>query len=168
VGDSTEVRVRAALRKVVLGAAVIRLAVLAEACRTDARSGASGGGELVEITIPISLKHRQSATLIAPADQPMAAPAVPDRALVRAVCIAREWRRRLESGEVATTRELARLEGLCHRHTGRLLPLAYLAPDLVNAIIEGVAPRAMTLQALTATPLPRAWEDQKRRFASFM
>jgi site-specific DNA recombinase len=97
----------------------------------------------------------------------MAETGKPDRALVRAVCIAREWRRKLESGEVATTKELARLEGLCHRHTGRLLPLAYLAPDLVEAIVQGRQPRAMTLQAFTETPLPRDWEDQRRRFTAF-
>jgi DNA invertase Pin-like site-specific DNA recombinase len=164
--DTAEPRVRAALRKVTLGAEVIKVLVLKEACRPSA-PGDRADGELVEIAIPISLKHRQSATLIAPADRPMAAPAVPDRALVRAVCMARDWRRRLEAGEIGSTRELARREGLCHRHTGRLLPLAYLAPDLIEAIIEGRQPRAMTLQGLTATPLPRTWQDQRRLVAAF-
>jgi DNA invertase Pin-like site-specific DNA recombinase len=59
------------------------------------------------------------------------------------------------------------VEGLCHRHTGRLLPLAYLAPDLATLILEGRQPRAMTLQALTAKPLPRAWIDQRQLVASF-
>jgi hypothetical protein len=165
MSDSIEGRVRGALRKVTLGASTIAIALLAEACRAEARCGATANGDLVEVTVPISLKHRNSATLIAPTDRPMSEPAMQDRALIRAVCITREWRRRLESGEVATTRELARREGLCHRHTGRLLPLAYLAPDLVNAIIEGRQPRTMTLQSLTAEPLPRTWDDQRRLFA---
>ena len=124
--------------------------------------------ELVEVLVPIRLKHRQSATLIAPDGKSTArsSPA-PDQALVRAVCLASRWRRQLESGEVATTKELARREALCHRHTGRLLPLAYLAPDLVALILDGHQPRAMTLQALTQRPLPRCWNEQRRLVASF-
>jgi site-specific DNA recombinase len=34
-------------------------------------------------------------------------------------------------------------------------------------ILEGLQPRAMTLQLLTAKPLPRAWADQRRLVASF-
>lgn len=93
--------------------------------------------------------------------------ATPDRAPVRALCVAREWRRRLESGEVGSTRELARLEGLCHRHTGQLLPLACLAPDLVGSIHEGRQPGSMTLQALTVQTLPKRWDDQRWLVASF-
>ena len=59
------------------------------------------------------------------------------------------------------------MEGVRHRHAGRILPLAYLAPDLVAMILEGLQPRAMSLQALTAKPLPRAWTDQRRLVASF-
>ena len=165
--EPIEVRVRAALRRVTLGAARIVILVLAGACQPDVDAATQADGELIEIELPIRLKHRQSAILITPDDQRLVRPSAPDRALVRAVCLAREWRRWLEAGEVATTRELARREGLCHRHTGRLLPLAYLSPDLVAKILEGRQPRAMSLQALTAKSLPRAWEEQKRLFASF-
>ena len=166
-GDGIAGRVRAALRKVILGAALVRLEILAQACRADVSGEAAAVEDIIEIKIPTTLHNRRSTKLIAAADGPVEAPAAPDRALVRAVSIARTWRRRLESGEVATTRELARLEGLCHRHTGRLLPLAYLAPDLVDAIIEGRQPRSTTLQALTANPLPIAWEEQRRLVAGF-
>jgi hypothetical protein len=53
------------------------------------------------------------------------------------------------------------------RMHGEILPLAYLAPDLVTMIIEGRQPGAMTLQSLTEKPLPRAWEHQRRLFAKF-
>ena len=89
-----------------------------------------------------------------------------DRALVRAICLTREWRRRLESGEVATTKEQAKIKGLCHRHTARILPLAYLAPDLVTMILDGLQPRAMTLRTMTMKPLPAGWEDQRQLVAA--
>jgi hypothetical protein len=71
------------------------------------------------------------------------------------VCAPREWRRRLESGAVATTKDLAELEGLCQRHT-----------DLVEMILEGRQPPALSLQPLTAKPLPRPWADQRDLVAS--
>ena len=160
-------RLRGALKRVTLSASLVTLEVLAEACRDQVRTGAVGDEGMVKIHVTIRLKHRQSATLIAADSGPVGLGAAPDRALVRAVCITREWRRLLESGEVASTRDLARREGLCHRHTGRILPLAYLAPDLVEAILEGRQPRAMTLQALTEKPLPRGWSEQRELVGSF-
>lgn len=165
--SSIEGKVRAALQKVVLGSSLIQVVVAREACRTITIAGPASTSDSIEISIPVSLKHRQNATLVTPLDKAIASPSIPDRSLLRAVCIARTWRDRLVSGEVATTRALARLEGLCHRHTGRLLPLAYLAPDLVELIVAGRQPRAMTLQALTAAPLPKSWNDQRRLLASF-
>ena len=165
--EAIAARVRAALRRVVLGASLVTLQLDLRACRGGEPGLERLGADMVQMELPISLKHRQGATLIAAADRTAALPANPDRALIRAVCVAREWRRRLETGEVETTRELARLEGLCHRHTGRLLPLAYLAPDLVIDILEGQQPRSMTLQALTASPLPKVWDEQRRLVSSF-
>ena len=80
---------------------------------------------------------------------------------------ARAWRAKPEAGEVASTNDLAKREGLCARHASRVLPLAYLALDLVEAILEGRQPAALTLQAFTARPLPKRWDDQRRCFASF-
>jgi DNA invertase Pin-like site-specific DNA recombinase len=166
-GAPAEARVREALSKVTLGAAKIGLTLHAECCRPNVEGSVLKGDDLVEVEIPIRLKHRQGATLITPDDRRMAGTPALDRALVRAVSQTRDWRRRLEAGEVASTRELASREGLCNRHAGRILPLAYLAPDLVVMILEGLQPRAMTLQVLTAKPLPRSWADQRRLVASF-
>jgi site-specific DNA recombinase len=167
VGEPVEARVRAALNKVSVSAAHVRLALRPEACRPDAPCDCATRDGSIELDVPVSLKPRRGAVLMTPSAQQNVRAASPDRVLVRAICLTREWRRRLESGEVATTRELARIEGLCHRHTGRILPLAYMAPDLVSMILEGQQPRAITLQALTVHPLPKAWPDQRRLFASF-
>jgi DNA invertase Pin-like site-specific DNA recombinase len=164
--EPLEARLRAALTRVTLDASRVDIVLLAEACRLNVGGDQARTDGLIEIAIPISLKHRHRATLIRPDDQPMAGPVRPDRVLIRALCLARDWRRRLERGEVATTRELALAEGLCNRHTGRIIPLAYLAPDLVEMIIEGRQPRAMTLRTLTQKPLPRGWGDQRALFAA--
>lgn len=52
-------------------------------------------------------------------------------------------------------------------HTAKLLPLAFLAPDLVALILEGRQPRTLTLTALISEPLPLDWVAQRARFAGF-
>lgn len=46
----------------------------------------------------------------------------------------------------------------------RLLALAFLAPDLQHAILEGAQPADLTLEHLLAKPLPAAWDAQRKLF----
>lgn len=86
----------------------------------------------------------------------------PDRALIELVANARSWMRRLCDGEVASIRALGREVNLDHRHVTRTLPLAFLAPDIVEAIIDGRQPAGMTITSLKRTdPLPMRWENQR-------
>ena len=91
-----------------------------------------------------------------------------DRALVRAVVLARAWAGQLETGDVASVRDLAASQRLCHRYTSKLMPLAYLAPDLAEAILEGRQPRTLTLRALTHRPLPLDWAAQRNLVNSLL
>jgi len=90
-----------------------------------------------------------------------------DEALIRAITRARAWVGELETGACASIRELARRDGLCKLHTAKLLPLGFLAPDLVEMILEGRQPPRLTLTALIEEPLPVTWGEQRRRFAAF-
>lgn len=58
------------------------------------------------------------------------APPKPDRTLVRALVLTNAWARDLESDRVASIKALADKNGLCNHYTARMMPLAYLAPDL--------------------------------------
>ncbi len=69
----------------------------------------------------------------------------------------------LATGNVSSIKALARREGLCNHYAGDLLPLAYLVPDLVEQILAGRRPRALTLALLTKQPLPLDWEEQRAR-----
>ena len=51
------------------------------------------------------------------------------------------------------------------KHVSRLARLAYLAPDIVGAILDGKQPRALTArQLLRAAKVPLSWADQRRMF----
>jgi len=52
----------------------------------------------------------------------------------------------------------------CKTYAARLMPLAWLAPDLVEQILTGRQPAAVSLGALTRSPLPMDWDAQRRLF----
>jgi hypothetical protein len=46
----------------------------------------------------------------------------------------------------------------------RLLALAFLAPELQLAILEGTQPADLTLEHLLAKPMPASWDAQRKLF----
>lgn len=134
----------------------------------DIAADALGGepdAEPVTLKCNVSFERPRNSTTLIRSGAP--APTKVDRSLVRAVVMARSWVRRLEAGEPQSIKGLARDEGLCVLHTAKLLPLAFLAPDLVSQILEGRQPRTLTLTALISEPLPLDWAGQRARFAAF-
>ncbi len=118
------------------------------------------------MSIGIRLKHRQTAILIEAPGSVKRALRV-DRALLRALCLARAWAALLASGEVASVRDLAQRYGFCNHYTAKLMPLAWLAPDLATEILDGEQPRTLTLGALLKRSLPMEWNEQRKLFATF-
>ena len=84
----------------------------------------------------------------------------PDDALVKALARAFRWKRMLESGDFATVAELAAREGIAVSYLTRVLRLTQLAPDLVEAILEGRQPSSLTLQSLRGQ-IPDEWSSQR-------
>jgi site-specific DNA recombinase len=54
------------------------------------------------------------------------------------------------------------VRGLAVRYVGRLIRLAFLAPDIVESIVEGRQPTSLTAEVLTRhIELPLEWRSQK-------
>ena len=87
----------------------------------------------------------------------------PDPVLIKAVAKARVWAHQLITGEAVSIAEIAKREGTSRPHASRLLSLAFLAPDLVEAILEGKQPPEVNVKVLTrGHHLPLSWNDQRR------
>ena len=87
----------------------------------------------------------------------------PDSTLIKALARAFRWKRMLESGEFATIAELAEREGIARSYMTRVLRLTLLAPDIVEAILNGTQEQRVTL-ARVLQPFPVEWVEQQRRF----
>jgi hypothetical protein len=84
-----------------------------------------------------------------------------DNSMVKAIARAHRWRRMLESGIHATITDLAAAEKINQSYVCRVLRLTLLAPDIVEAILDGRQPSALQL-AILLKPLPIDWRDQRR------
>ncbi|PAU95459.1 hypothetical protein [Paracoccus salipaludis] len=87
-----------------------------------------------------------------------------DNTLVKALARAFRWKRMLEAGEFATIAELAEREGIAPSYITRVLRLTLLAPDIVEAILDGKQGPEVTL-AQGLEPFPLAWQLQSSHFS---
>ncbi len=66
----------------------------------------------------------------------------------------------LEDGKYRSGGEIADAEGVTRSFVNRLLRLTLLAPDIVDAVLEGRQPKKMQLEELTRT-MRSEWEAQR-------
>lgn len=85
-----------------------------------------------------------------------------DPDLIALVADARRWMDDLIEGKVATVAEITEREELRPGNVSRVLPLAWLAPDIAAAILEGRQPADLTAKKLRELPdLPLDWAEQR-------
>jgi hypothetical protein len=120
-------------------------------------------GTSLTVSIPMAIRKRGGRKLIvSPAGAAPWAPSRPqiDNTLLRAVVQAFHWKRQLELGQFATISELAESERLDRSFVSHVLRLTLLAPDLIEAILDGRQPRTMELQPLVRG-FAVAWQRQR-------
>jgi hypothetical protein len=122
----------------------------------------TGTAQMLTIRIPLKVRKRGGRkTMIAPGV--LAMPARVDIALVKALARAFRWRRMLEDGSYSTIKELAAAEKINASYLCRVLRLTLLAPDVVEAILDGRQPEGMTLPGFMK-PLPAGWGERQALF----
>jgi len=83
-----------------------------------------------------------------------------DPALVKALARAFRYQKLLEEGRYASISEMATAEKIERGYLGTLLRLTLLAPDLVEAILNGRQPEGVTLPRLLEG-IPVEWGAQR-------
>ena len=86
----------------------------------------------------------------------------PDANLNRLVAQARSWFEELAAGKAASVNDIAEREKMNTADVSRVLPLAFLAPDIVTKILSGDQPTELTAYKLkTIKALPSDWQAQR-------
>jgi site-specific DNA recombinase len=83
--------------------------------------------------------------------------------LVSLLADAHRWVDDLAKGQAISVRDLAQQNHRDPSEVSRTLPLAFLAPDIVDAILDGRQPLDLTPHELKRLVLPLRWDDQRRR-----
>jgi hypothetical protein len=115
------------------------------------------------ISIPATLKRsRRGTQVIVLGDGPqMQRPA--DPSLVKMMVRAHSWLAKLTSGEATALGDIARAERVTSSYVARIVHLAFLAPDIVEAVIDGCQPVELTAKRVgRMLPLPLDWAEQRR------
>jgi hypothetical protein len=116
------------------------------------------------VSIPVSFAQRGGRKqIVVPAGAQDWHPrsASPSNAMVAALTKAHHWRSLLEDGEYASAAELAKDSKVNESYLCRVLRATLLAPDIVEAILDGRQPPNLELQDLLR-PFPLEWKMQRK------
>ncbi|PJI38786.1 recombinase family protein [Ferrovibrio sp.] len=86
-----------------------------------------------------------------------------DPALIKALTRAHAWAKQLQAGKVKSLKDVATVEGFSRGYVTDIIRLAYLAPDITEAILDGRQPQSLMLKDMMRT-IPPNWTDQRRMF----
>lgn len=162
----TAIALRITVRRQSVGLQLHKYAIRAKFLNQgrEDRSQRDTGAQQELITLEISAVHQrckgEMRMIVSgpagnhPAQQPV-------RSLVKAISRAHEWVRRMENGELKDQRAIAAATGLDERYISHILPSAFLAPDIVQAILGGNHVVGVSLGALLKG-IPLSWTEQRR------
>ena len=124
-----------------------------------------GGASTIELTAAVDFKRRGVATkVVLPGLTQQRSRC--DPALIKAVVRGRAWFEELATERVRSLEELATRDGITRRYIRRLIDLAFLSPRLVDSILQGRHPVALTATRLSEFDLPLDWAEQHKLLAS--
>src|SRR5206468_1326058 len=115
----------------------------------------------ITVRVPLSVRQRPGRkTIVTPDGQAHAPTRVrSDPALVKALARAFRWQRMLDEGRYGSVSEMAAAEKIERGYLGRILRLALLAPDLVEAVLDGSQAVEVSLPRLL-DGMPVVWGHQ--------
>ena len=124
-----------------------------EATTGKAQSSAEllvSSGEMIKLNVRGDFRRcGGEVRLVLPPETAQETPATPS--LVRAVARAHDWVERITRGELSNQRAIAAETGLDERYISKIIPLAFLAPDVIETILDGKLDPNLTLNDLVSS-----------------
>lgn len=117
----------------------------------------SNDGRTLTVSLPLNLRRRGGRKqVVVPDNASWTAPTKVDGTMVKAIARAFRWRKLIETGVYATIEELAAAEAINSSYASRILRLTLLAPEIVEAILDGRLGPEVTISTLMNL-LPTTW-----------
>src|SRR5271169_2945913 len=87
----------------------------------------------------------------------------PKPSLIKAIARALGWYEKVVQGNACDMRSLAQQAGLTERYVGKVFGSAFLAPDIIESILEGRQPHDLNFEKL-CQDVPLSWAEQREHF----
>jgi hypothetical protein len=123
-------------------------------------------GSYVDVFVPLAFKRFGGRKTIVAPDGTQVAPGrskATDSTLIKALARAWRWQKLLDDGVYGSIAEMADKERINRSYLSRTLRLSLLAPDIVDAILDGTQPATLQLADLEG-PFSIDWEEQRTAF----
>ena len=123
--------------------------------------------DVISIDIPMAFKKRGGRKVIVLPDGSHGHPepaATIDNTMIKSIARAFRWQRLLENGTYTCLDDIARSEKIGASFVSRYYRLVLLAPDIIEAILDGRQPAQMTVKELLL-PFPVEWDRQRRQLS---
>ena len=118
-----------------------------------------GDGKVV-ITVPVTLRRQgvEAKLVITGVNNNQSQP---DKQLCQLLARARLWYDQLASAEIPSVRAIAKRNGVVESEVTRILPLAFLSPEIIESVLRGNQQDSMSVERLKRlSPLPGDWKSQ--------
>ena len=122
--------------------------------------------DTVTVRVPLAIRKRGGRKVVVSPDGSVL-PTAPrhvatnaDPSLLKALGRAFRWKRLLDDGTYASVSDIARVEKIDRGYAGSVLRLTLLAPDLIEAILDGRQPPRLGLRKLLSG-VADCWSEQR-------
>lgn len=96
----------------------------------------NGSNDNIRVVIPLTVRRRNGRPKILPPENEIDQQTrAQDPHILKALGRAWAWRRRIDSGEMSTAGEIAKIEGVTERFVSRTMRLAYLSPLVLDRLL---------------------------------
>ena len=142
-----------------LNKCALRSVLLPAATHAGSASFPEAEDDLIALSIQARVQRRGRAVrLVVTPSEASATAAQANPALVNVLAQGQRWLEQWLRGEVSSLRAIANSAGKSERYVSQVVRAAFLAPDLVEAVLQGCPPAQLTLRRVMKE-LPWDWSS---------
>ncbi len=119
--------------------------------------------EIINLFVPLEIKKRGgSAIIILPKNlKKEEMTKCFDEKMIKAFAKAYKWKNTLEENEIGSLAQIAVKENITGAYVSKVFNLNFIAPEIVEKILNGEQPRDLKLQDMLVGKFPLLWQEQK-------
>ena len=119
--------------------------------------------EIIDLFVPLEIKKRGGSAIIILPKNLKKEEMVKcfDEKMIKAFAKAYKWKNMLEEDKIGSLAQIAVKENITGAYVSKVFNLNFIAPEIVEKILNGEQPRDLKLQDMLVGKFPLLWQEQK-------